>query len=97
VVAAVHGPALGGGCELTLVCDLVITSGLTFGQPEIKLESFAPGGASPATDDRSAPGQRALLTGRVVDAAGQPDSAGNQVVDELRGTDVDELVAALRA
>ncbi|HEY3215850.1 MAG TPA: enoyl-CoA hydratase-related protein [Candidatus Eisenbacteria bacterium] len=43
VVAAVQGPALGGGCELTLMCDLVVASSrATFGQPEIKLGVFPP-------------------------------------------------------
>jgi cyclohexa-1,5-dienecarbonyl-CoA hydratase len=43
VVAAVQGPALGGGCELTLMCDLVVASErATFGQPEIKLGVFPP-------------------------------------------------------
>lgn len=43
VVAAVHGAALGGGCELTLVCDLVVASSdASFGQPEIKLGVFPP-------------------------------------------------------
>lgn len=43
VVAAVQGPALGGGMELTLVCDLVVASSrATFGQPEIRLGVFPP-------------------------------------------------------
>src|SRR5437867_11063033 len=41
VVAAVQGAALGGGCELTLICDLVWASDrASFGQPEIKLGVF---------------------------------------------------------
>jgi cyclohexa-1,5-dienecarbonyl-CoA hydratase len=43
VVAVVQGPALGGGCELTLMCDLVIASETAvFGQPEIRLGVFPP-------------------------------------------------------
>ena len=43
VVAAVQGAALGGGMELTLVCDLVVASTrATFGQPEIRLGVFPP-------------------------------------------------------
>ena len=43
VIAAVQGPALGGGMELTLVCDLVVASSrASFGQPEIKLGVFPP-------------------------------------------------------
>jgi|SRR5215510_5463211 len=42
-VAVVDGPALGGGCELMLACDLVIASSRArFGQPEIKLGVFPP-------------------------------------------------------
>ena len=43
VVAAVHGAALGGGCEILLGCDLCVASeAAVFGQPEIKLGVFAP-------------------------------------------------------
>lgn len=42
-VAAVQGPALGGGAELAVFCDLVIASeNATFGQPEIKVGVFPP-------------------------------------------------------
>jgi cyclohexa-1,5-dienecarbonyl-CoA hydratase len=42
-VAAVQGPALGGGAELATFCDLVIASeSATFGQPEIKVGVFPP-------------------------------------------------------
>jgi cyclohexa-1,5-dienecarbonyl-CoA hydratase len=42
-VAAVQGPALGGGAELAAFCDLVIASErATFGQPEIKVGVFPP-------------------------------------------------------
>jgi enoyl-CoA hydratase len=38
VIAAISGLALGGGCELTLACDLRIAAdNTTFGQPEIKI------------------------------------------------------------
>jgi len=43
VVADVRGPALGGGCELCLACDLVYaTEGAVFGQPEIDVGCFPP-------------------------------------------------------
>jgi cyclohexa-1,5-dienecarbonyl-CoA hydratase len=42
-VAAVQGPALGGGAELATFCDLVIASeSATFGQPEIRVGVFPP-------------------------------------------------------
>lgn len=42
-VAVVNGPALGGGCELAIACDMVLASEKAkFGQPEIKLGVFPP-------------------------------------------------------
>ena len=42
-VAMVAGPALGGGCELALYCDIVLASEKAkFGQPEIKVGVFPP-------------------------------------------------------
>jgi enoyl-CoA hydratase len=45
LIAAVDGPALAGGCELVLACDLVVASeAATFGLPEVRLGLFAGGG-----------------------------------------------------
>jgi cyclohexa-1,5-dienecarbonyl-CoA hydratase len=42
-IALVAGPALGGGCELALYCDMVLASEKAkFGQPEIKVGVFPP-------------------------------------------------------
>ena len=69
-VAIVQGAALGGGCELTLCCDLVIASErATFGQPEIRLGVFPPLAA--VALPRMIPAHHAsdlLLTGRIVNA-----------------------------
>ena len=66
----VNGAALGGGLELTLVCDLVIASrAATFGLPEIRLGVFPPLAA--ALLPRMIPAHFAaelLLGGRTVDA-----------------------------
>ena len=46
-IAAVDGPALGGGCELALACDFRIASGRAyFGQPELSLGILAGAGGN---------------------------------------------------
>ncbi|MBI4769102.1 MAG: enoyl-CoA hydratase/isomerase family protein [Chloroflexi bacterium] len=100
-LAVVHGHALGGGCELALCCDLIYAAQkATFGQPEIKLATFAP------VASMQLPGlvgyRRAaelLLTGEAIPAA-EAERIGliNRAVpdDELGGA-VDALLDRLKA
>src|SRR4051794_32170735 len=96
IIAAVAGHALGGGCELALVCDFIIAADTArFGQPEITL-GIMPGLGGSQRLTRIVGKSKAMdlcLTGRTMDAA-EAERAG--LVSRVVGSEalLDEALKA---
>jgi len=103
VIAAVNGPALGGGNELVLACAYVIADGhARFGQPEINLNLLPGYGGTQRLPRRLADfsdsglidAARLMISGRSLDA---DEAQAIGLVDEVVGRDGDGPVAVAMA
>ncbi len=98
VIAAVNGYALGGGCEVAMMCDIIIAGdNARFGQPEVKL-GIVPGAGGTQRLPRAIGKAKAMdmvLTARMINAA-EAESAGlvSRVVPAAETLDTALAIAA---
>ena len=96
VIAAVAGYALGGGCELAMMCDIVIAAdSAKFGQPEVKLGTM-PGAGGTQRLPRAVSKAKAMdlcLSARMMDAA---EAERSGLVSRVVAADklIDEAISA---
>ena len=98
VIAAVSGFALGGGCELAMMCDFIIAAdNAKFGQPEIKL-GIIPGAGGTQRLPRSVGKSKAMdmiLTARMMNAQEAEQSGLVSRVVSLDKLMIETIAAAL--
>ena len=98
-IAAVAGFALGGGCEIAMMCDIIIAADTAkFGQPEIKLGTL-PGAGGTQRLTRAIGKAKAMdlcLTGRMMGAE-EAERAGLVARVVEAGKLMDEVMAAAMA
>jgi len=87
LIAAVSGYALGGGCELALMCDLIVASDTAqFGQPEVKI-GIIPGAGGTQRWARSAGKVRAMEAVLVGDPVNATDAERFGLVNRVYPVD----------